>query len=636
MTSEISVRIGGDAGQGVESTGAGFCKALARSGLHVFAATDYRSRIRGGHNFYQIRAATQPVFAQRSTSDLLVAMTAETIDVHVDELPSGAGVIYDESLRLEDRIQYGMDAERILARNLRLMPVPLMKLAADHGSRVMMNTAALGAVAGVTGITLDVISEVTQDNFAHKGADIVAANIAVATAAHRYVQDRYGDLLADLPRGDSRRRMLIHGNHAFALGALAGGCRFIAAYPMTPATSIFEYLTSVAAEHGVVTKHAEDEIAAVCMAIGAGHAGARAMTVTSGGGFSLMTEALGLAGITETPLVVVNVQRGGPSTGLPTRTEQPDLLFAIHASQGEFPRIVLAPGDITGCFEAGWRAFNLAERYQLPVIVLSDLFLAGSLQTVELEAFDIEAVPIERGELLTLSTSQGDLKEGPSYEPTERSEGEATKPHAWEAGGYPRFAVTESGISPRPLPGDPNAVFSAPSDEHTEDGHITEEIHTRVRMMRKRMRKEQAALREEIQPPRRFGPEHAELTLVCWGSTTGAACEAAAALTDAGRPAAVLQFHDMWPFPAEATVAALETAGLTIGVEQNYTGQLAKLIRMMTGRNLDRRILAYDGRPFSPQEILTAVDRALAGELEIHIESGEPPLPRETEVGVNV
>lgn len=636
MPDEISIRIGGDAGQGVESTGAGFCKALARAGLHVFAATDYRSRIRGGHNFYQVRAGTHPVFAQRSPADLLVAMTPDTFDVHVDQLPPGAGVIFDESLRLDARIEYGIGAERHRARDLRFMPVPLVKIAADHGSRVMMNTAALGAIAGVTGLPLDVISEVTRDNFAHKGADTVEANLAVVAAAYRFAQDRYGDLLARMPRGDGRQRMLVHGNHAFALGALAGGCRFVAAYPMTPATSIFEYLTGIAAEHGVVTKHAEDEIAAVCMAIGAAHAGARAMTPTSGGGFSLMVEALGLAGITETPLVVVNVQRGGPSTGLPTRTEQADLLFALHASQGEFPRIVLAPGDIMGCFEAGWRAFNLAERYQCPVIVLSDLFLAGSLQTVEPEAFDFDAVPIERGELLISGSVHGDPRESARSAGTAGPGSDATASHAWEAGAYPRFAVTGSGISPRPVPGDPAAVFTVTGDEHTEDGHITEEIHTRVRMMRKRMRKEQAALREEIRGPRRFGAEQPELTLVCWGSTTGAAREAAAALTDAGRPAAVLQFEDLWPFPEEAAATALDAAGLTIGVEQNYTGQLAKLIRMMTGRNLDRCILAYDGRPFSPQEIVAAVDRALAGEEEIHIEPGEPPLPRETEVGVNV
>lgn len=638
MHDDISVRIGGDAGQGVESCGAGFCKALARCGLHVFAATDYRSRIRGGHNFYQIRAGTRPVFAQRSPADLLVALTPETIDVHVAQLPPGAGVIYDESLRLDERIRYRTDAPRLRARDLRFMPVPLVKIAADHGSRVMMNTAALGAVAGITGVPLDVISEVTRDNFAPKGADTVEANLAVAAAAHRFAQERYGDFPVRVPPGDGRRRMLIHGNHAFALGALGGSCRFVAAYPMTPATSIVEYLASVGAEHGVVVKHAEDEIAAVCMAIGAAHAGARAMTATSGGGFSLMTEALGLAGITETPLVVVNVQRGGPSTGLPTRTEQADLLFALHASQGEFPRIVFAPGDIAGCFEAGWRAFNLAERYQCPVIVLSDLFLAGSLQTVEPDAFDFDAVPIERGALLRPGAAHGDPGGSSVDAETDGTASEAmTSPsHTWEAGAYPRFALTDSGISPRPLPGDPAAVFTAPSDEHTEDGHITEEIHTRVAMMRKRMRKEQAALRDEIRPPRRFGPDQPALTLVCWGSTAGAAREAAAALTDAGRPAAVLQFEDLWPFPAAAAAAALDAAGLTIGVEQNFTGQLAMLVRMMTGRDLDRRVLAYDGRPFTPQEIVAAVERALAGEEEVHVESGEPPLPRETEVGVNV
>jgi len=220
----------------------------------------------------------------------------------------------------------------------------------------------------------------------------------------------------------------MHGNHALALGALAGGCRFVAAYPMTPATSIFEYLASIAAGCGVVTKHAEDEIAAICMAIGAAHAGARAMTPTSGGGFSLMVEALGLAGMAEVPLVVVNVQRGGPSTGLPTRTEQGDLLFALHASQGEFPRIVLAPGTIEECFEAGWRALNLAEKYQCPVIVLSDLYLAGSLRTVEPEALDFASVPVERGALLS-----GDELDGLSD-------------------GYRRFAFTQSGVSPRAVP----------------------------------------------------------------------------------------------------------------------------------------------------------------------------------------
>ena len=632
---DISIRIGGDAGQGVESSGAGFCKALARSGLHVFATQDYRSRIRGGHNFYQIRAATHPVSAQRTPPDLLVALTAETIDIHLDRLPPGAGLIYDESLRVHERIRYRLDAAQRGVPDVRLMPVPLVQTAADHGSRVMANTAAIGALAGVTGFPLDGISEVIRDNFADKGVAVVEANLEVAAAAHHVATGRYGDFSSRMPRGDGRRRMLIHGNHAFALGALAGGCRFVAAYPMTPATSIVEYLASIAAEHGVVTKHAEDEIAAVCMTIGAAHVGARALTATSGGGFSLMTEALGLAGITETPIVVVNVQRGGPSTGLPTRTEQSDLLFVLHASQGEFPRFVLAPGSIEECYEAGWRAFNLAERYQCPVIVLSDLFLAGSLQTVEPEAFRFDAVPIERGALLG-SDASGAAAEGDPGVGAPVGSGSSAGRHPWEAGVYPRFALTDSGISPRPLPGDPQAVFTAPSDEHTEDGHITEEIHNRVRMMRKRMRKEETALRDSVRAPTHFGPAQPALTLVCWGSTTGAAREAADRLTADGRATAVLQFHDVWPFPADSAATALEGGGMTIGIEQNYAGQLARLIRMMTGRALDGQILAYDGRPFSPPEIVAAVNRVIAGEHVVHIESAEPPLPLETEVGVNV
>lgn len=604
MNDELSVRIGGDAGQGVESSGAGFCKALARSGLHVFAAQDYRSRIRGGHNFYQIRASDEPVHAKSDPPQLLLALTPQTVDAHKGQLAPGAGVLYEES--------FGVDAEELAASGLSPMPMPLMEIAAGHGSRVMMNTAGMAALAAVADFPLEFVASVVRDNFARKGEEVVAANLDVAAEAYGYARERYGDFPHRMPEGDGRRRMLMHGNHALALGALAGGCRFVAAYPMTPGTSIFEYLASVAAGCGVVTKHAEDEIAAVCMAIGAAHVGARAMTPTSGGGFSLMVEALGLAGMAEIPLVVVNVQRGGPSTGLPTRTEQSDLLFVLHASQGEFPRIVLAPGTIEECFEAGWRSFNLAEKYQCPVIVLSDLYLAGSLRTVEPEALDFASVPIERGALLS-----GDDLDGLSD-------------------GYRRFAITKSGVSPRAVPGHPAAVYPVVSDEHTEEGHITEEIHNRVRMMRKRMRKEQTALAEDIRPPVYSGPERPGATLVCWGSTHGASLEAADLLRSAGRSVGVLHFRDLWPFPEEAAEESLEAAGITIGVEQNYTGQLGKLIRMATGRRLDGYVLSYDGRPYSPREISAAVERVLAGEAEVHVESGEPPLPPHTEVGVNV
>ena len=596
--SDFGIRIGGDAGQGIEFVGAALSRVLARSGLHVFASQDYRSRIRGGHNFYHVRAAMRPVHAAADPADVLLALTPETISVHRDRLAEEAGVLYEES--------FSPDPAQFTARALRPMPVPMQEIAARHGSRLMLSAAALGAAAGVAGVSLELVEGVIHETFSAKNGDVRTANAAVAGEAYRYVRARYGDTRFRAPSGDGARRILISGNHALALGALAGGCRFVAAYPMTPATSIIEYVASVSAECGIVTKHAEDEIAAVGMAIGASFAGVRAMTATSGGGFSLMVEALGLAGITEVPLVVVNAQRGGPSTGLPTRTEQGDLLFAVHASQGEFPRIVIAPGTVEECFEAGWRSFNLADQYQCPVIVLTDLFLAGALQTVEPGALDAASVQIDRGALFDGASSSTD-------------------------GTFQRFALRDDGISPRAFPGDAHVVVRAASDEHDENGHISEEIHNRVAMMRKRMRKEATALRDAIRPPRLYAHGEADATLVCWGSSLGPVREAAELLSGAGRAVDVLHFGDLWPFPAAAAEAALTAARVTICVEQNYTGQLAKLIRMTTGRAIDHRILCYDGRPMSPCEIVHAVERALAGERDVHVEAGEPHLSEHRE-----
>jgi 2-oxoglutarate ferredoxin oxidoreductase subunit alpha len=306
------------------------------------------------------------------------------------------------------------------------------------------------------------------------------------------------------------------------------------------------------------------------------------MTATSGGGFSLMAEALGLAGMTEVPLVVVEAQRGGPSTGLPTHTEQADLLFVINAAQGESPRIVLAPGTVEECFEAGWRAFNLAERYQCPVIILSDQFLASSLRTLDKEAIDFATVSIDRGRLL-------------SAEDLERLED-----------GYRRFAFTDSGVSPRAAPGHPKAVYAVTSDEHDEYGHITEEITNRRRMMDKRMRK-LAAAAAEMRPPKRYGPEQADLTLVCWGSSYGPCREAINLLNSDGASANLIHFSDLWPFPEDEAARMLKACRHTVAVEQNYTSQLARLIRMSTGLGVGRTINKYDGRPFSPEDIVAAL-----------------------------
>ncbi|HEY8393680.1 MAG TPA: 2-oxoacid:acceptor oxidoreductase family protein, partial [Thermaerobacter sp.] len=320
-TVDLSITIGGDAGQGVESSGAGFTRALARSGLHVFSMPDYRSRIRGGHNFYQIRVADRPLYSHADPVHVLIGLTEESIKIHVDNLAPQAAVIYDRDFRR-------VDAEELRRKYVRPVPLPLAEVAKKHGSKVLMNTAALGAAAGMLHYNIGYLEEVIKESFASKGDRVVEANLQVAREGWKLGREAAGDFPYRLPDPGGRpRRMVLHGNHAFALGAVAAGCRFIAAYPMTPGTSLFEWITAHAQELGIVSKHAEDEIAAICMAIGAGHAGARAMTTTSGGGFSLMVEALGMAGMVEVPVVIVISQRGGPSTGLPTRTEQGDLLF---------------------------------------------------------------------------------------------------------------------------------------------------------------------------------------------------------------------------------------------------------------------------------------------------------------------
>ena len=572
VINDMSILIGGDAGQGIESSGAGLCQAFARGGLQVFAMQDYRSRIRGGHNFYQIRLSERAMYSHSNPVHLVLALTAEAVPLHIDNIAPGGAVIFPEGLEL--------DEETCKERGVQCFAMPLASIAEEHGSRIMTNTAALGAAAGVCEWPLSYMEDIIHQNFQAKGPGVVESNLAVAQAAYDLARQRYATAFRyKLQPLDAPPRMLINGNEAISLGALAGGCRFISAYPMTPATSIIEWMAALPPELGVVTKHAEDEIAAVCMAIGASYAGARAMTATSGGGFSLMVEALGLAGMTEVPLVVVEAQRGGPSTGLPTRTEQADLLFVINASQGEFPRLVLAPGTVEECFEAAWRAFNLAERYQCPVIVLTDQFLATSLRTLEKEAIDFSSVIIDRGELLSAEQLES-LEDG-----------------------YRRFAFTDSGISPRAIPGHPKGVYAAASDEHDEYGHITEEIENRRRMMDKRMQKLGAAARE-IRPPKRYGPDQADLTLVCWGSTYGPCRGAVDLINSDGGSANLIHFSDLWPFPAEETASMLDACRRTVAVEQNYTSQLARLIRMSTGRSVDRTVNKYDGRPFSPEDIV--------------------------------
>jgi 2-oxoglutarate ferredoxin oxidoreductase subunit alpha len=570
----MTIRIGGEAGDGIESSGAGFCKALARGGLHVFGLPDYHSRIRGGHNFYSVRISEEPLYCHQEPVHMLLALTGETISRHQDQVAEGGAIVYDAVVDLPAAAQH--------REGVQFVRLPMSDMAEKAaGTTLARNTVALGFAAGITGFDLEPLGSVVRDNFAPKGQRVVDGNLAALEAGYkegRTYADGFSYQLRPLP--DAPSRLVVNGTDAFSLGALAGGCRFVAGYPMTPGSLALHWMAAHAQEYGVVVKHTEDEIAAINMAIGAAHMGVRAMVPTSGGGFSLMVEGLGLAAMTETPVVIYNAQRPGPATGLPTRQGQGDLLFMLRASQGEFSRFLLAPGTHEQLFVTGWRAFNLAEQYQVPVLVLGDHYLAVAIRTLEADAFDFHRVQIDRGALL--SDAELDALEGE----------------------YLRFKVTESGVSPRALPGHPKAVYVASGNEHDERGIVNEERDVRLALDGKRLRK-RATMTQEISGPRWYGPSEAETTYLCWGSTYGPLCEAVDRLnaSDPGR-ANLLHLFDLEPFPTDAVDEALAASKRTVGVEGNATAQLATLIRAHTGRALDAQISRSDGRAFTPEYIL--------------------------------
>jgi 2-oxoglutarate ferredoxin oxidoreductase subunit alpha len=574
MVSAVNLIIGGEAGQGVQSAGYLMARALARDGYHLFADQDYESRVRGGHNFFRVRAADREVGAVSEQADLLLAFNRESIDLHRGELAAG-GVIISDSHRVTD-----------LSSGVGLFGMPLEGLAEGAaGNKLAANTVALGAMMRLLGCPLDPLRGVLLEHFG--AAEAGRSNVAAADAGYEYAAVNFKGALRQIvrPSGGSRR-MLLNGNEAIALGAIAAGCKFMAAYPMTPSTSIMEYLAGKADELGLVVVQPEDEIAAINMIIGAAFAGVRAMTATSGGGFCLMVEGLGLAGMTETPIVVVDGQRAGPAIGLPTRTEQGDLEFALHAAHGEFPRAVLAPGTVTDAFWLTVKAFNLAEEYQVPVIILSDQHLASSYATVE--PFDLSRVEVRRGHLLSAEelASLGEYR-------------------------YRRHEITPSGVSPRALPLQKGALVVTDSDEHDQEGHMVEDAGTRTAMMLKRLRKMEG-LRREIAPPATYGPEEAEITLIGWGSTRGAIKEAVDLASRDGLRVNMVHLSEVWPFPGEAVARVLEGSRATFAVENNATAQLAHLLRAETGHQVTGRILKFDGRPFSPGYIVGKIKQEVA------------------------
>ncbi|MFQ5862546.1 MAG: 2-oxoacid:acceptor oxidoreductase subunit alpha [Candidatus Brocadiales bacterium] len=570
MPVDFKIKIGGAAGQGMQTISHILSHVFTRGGYCVFSIQDYQSRIRGGHNTSTVRIQDRYVSAMTRGANILVALNKETIDLHTEEVLQGGAIIYDgEKIRLPSH-QGGPG----------LVNVPLDRLASEKGgNKIYSNSVAAGAALGLIHYDFQPLADMLKEIFGKKGT-AADANVKAARAGYDFVHENFSKQFGwKLSPLSNKKRMLINGNEAFALGALAAGCKFMSAYPMTPSTGIITYLAGKAKDWGLIVEQAEDEIAAISMAIGASYVGVRSLTATSGGGFCLMVEGLGLAGMTETPIVVVEAQRPGPAIGLPTRTEQSDLEFVLHASHGEFPRAILAPGTAEEAFSLMGKAFNLAERYQTPVIIMSDQHLADSYWTVD--NLDVNGITIDRGELLT------------------------TKDLA-KTDGYKRHAFTDSGVSPRALPGGSGVVVVTDSDEHDEEGHLTEDTEIRTRMVLKRMKKLEG-LRGEIAPPKTYGADGAKTLLIGWGSTYGAMKEAVDMLNADGASVGVMHISELWPFPSVHVTGALERAEKCFVVENNATGQLAHIIRAETGKAVTGNILKFDGLPFSPEYIINGL-----------------------------
>ena len=564
---DISIRIGGEAGQGIQSVSSIIAKAFVRHGFYVFINQDFESRIRGGHNFDQVRISTAAVRAVGEKIDILIALDQDTIYRDIDSMTEDGIVLYDG-----DMIRF--DAEK---RNH--LSVPFGRIASDVGkSKIMINSVATGAAIALTDFSLQPVLDCLQDQFQQKGSKTVEYNQQSASAGYDFVKRNLNhESYFKIPPAElTREKMLLSGSQALALGAMASGLKFYSGYPMSPATSIMEFIALHADPYNIIVEQAEDEIAAVNMVIGANYAGARAMTATSGGGFCLMVEALSLAGMTETPAVIVVAQRPGPSTGLPTRTEQADLSFVMHAGHGDFPRAILAPGHPEQALSLVSKAFNLADKYQTPVMVLVDQHFNDAFFTID--NLNLQNIKIDRGHIL----SDQDLP--------------LTK-------AFKRYAIGDSGISPRILPGHTKAVLYADSDEHTEEGHITESATVRRQMVRKRMKKLEG-LRREIAPPEIYPAGNAELTLMGWGSTHGVIKEAVDALNQDGVTARMMHYSELFPFDIRHAPMPLLEKSKILAVENNFSGQFADFFSAQTGLSIDQRILKYDGRPFTSHEII--------------------------------
>ena len=556
--SDVTIVLGGQAGQGIQTIEFILARVLKRSGYHVFSTKEYMSRIRGGLNTITLRAADRPVAALTKHIDILLPLDPGVPDHVGDRMTENTVIIGDsENLSLDRAV---LDA-------------PISRIAADAGGKLYENTAAVGVLAGILEADPEILRDYLETYFAGKKQEIIDHNCTAADlgfAAGRKLSED-GSLSFAIARDKKTAdRILVSGAEAVGMGAVAGGCNFVSSYPMSPSTGVLTFLASHDDTFEIVAEQAEDEIAAVNMAVAAWYAGARAMATTSGGGFALMEEGISLAGVLETPLVIHLAQRPGPGTGLPTRTEQGDLELALYAGHGEFPRVIYAPGTIEEAFFLSARAFNIADRFQVPVFVLTDQYTMDTYY--DIPGFDLDAIPVEKHIVETKT-------------------------------GYQRYRITGEGVSPRGVPGYGAGLVAADSDEHDEDGHITESMAVRTAQVDKRLRKMELLMKDPV-PPILTGPEDFSVLLAGWGSTCQAIREG---LEQSGRTdAAHLHFPQVYPLPRQAQ-GYLEQAEKVIVVENNATAQFGKVLTLYGGREPDGAILKYDGLPFSVEELADAI-----------------------------
>lgn len=572
---DINIKIGGEAGFGIMTTGLFVGKIATRSGYNTFEYSEYPSLIRGGHNVIEVRISDEEIYSQEMQVDILLCLNFETHQLHSGEVKDRGTIVMDE-----DKIDKNKLTRE--AREITYIHVPFAKILRENSlNPVMLNNIALGVLTQLLGADIDILKQLISETFSRKGQEIVDKNIMAAKLGYDFVKKSHSlGYSAKLPRRNNiEKKIYVTGNEIVGLGALSSGCKFYVAYPMTPTSALLHYLASKAEKSGMVVKHAEDEISVINMALGASWAGVRSMVGTSGGGFALMVESVSLAGITETPIVIFMGQRPGPATGMPTWTEQGDLLFVLHAGHGEFPKIILAPGDIEETYQLTIKAFNLADRYQTPVFILADKYLLEGHQSVDKSKIQNLKFKIDRGKLL----SEEDLSRLKSYK---------------------RYLMTDDGISPRAIPGMKGSLHQANSYEHAEDGHTSEDAADRVNQVDKRNRKAKTYLVQDFKLPQLIGKSDAPLTLISWGSMKGPILQA---MKERAGKFNYLHFSHLWPMD-EAVADILKGLKSTLLVENNSQGQFGQLIRMVTGIDFKNKLLKYSGRPVYPEEVISKVD----------------------------